>query len=57
MARSMAATLPRSTAMRRAAVAWRPSATTCTTMSRLRQAMKAPYWLGPMTRAAMIVKP
>ncbi len=47
----------RSTAMRRAAVAWRPSATTCTTISRLRQATNAPYWLGPMMRAASMVNP
>ena len=41
----------------RAAVACRPSATTWITISRPRQAPNAPYWLGPMMRAAMMVKP
>lgn len=57
MARSMAATLVRSTAIRRAAVAWSPSEPTWRTMSSPRQAANAPYSLGPMTRAAIMVKP
>ncbi len=53
----MVATWSRSTAMRRAAVAWMPSAATWMTTSRLRHATNAPYWLGPMIRAASMVKP
>ena len=51
---SIAATSSGAAAIRRAAVAWRPSCTTDSTMSSAIRPATAPYWLGPSRRAATI---
>src|SRR6478672_164998 len=57
IALSTPATSLGSVAIRRAAVAWRPSWSTVTTSATASRLARLPYWLGPIRRAATIWKP